>query len=121
IGDGEGDVEDLGKRLRQECLAAPGRTDEQNVALLQFDVVIALETGVDPLVVVVDSDREDLLRPVLADDVLVELLVELARGRDPGYGRLRPRRLWLLLLDDLPAELNALVADIDLIGAGDQA
>ena len=79
-----------------------------------------VEPGVDPLVVVVDGDREDLLGPLLADDVLVELLVELARGRDAGEGRLGARRRRLLLLDDLAAELDALVADVDLVGPGDQ-
>ena len=35
-----------------------------------------------PLVVVVDGDREDLLGALLADDVLVELFLDVARRRD---------------------------------------
>ena len=120
VGDREGDIEQLGQRLGQEGLAAAGRADEQDVALLQLDIVVAVEAGVDPLVVVVDRDGEDLLGPVLADDVLVELVVELARGGDPRQGRFLPGRARLVLFDDLAAELHALVADVDLIRAGDQ-
>ncbi|GIW04069.1 MAG: hypothetical protein KatS3mg059_0689 [Thermomicrobiales bacterium] len=87
---------------------------------MQLNVVIAFEPGVDPLVMVVDSNGEDLLGAVLADDVLVELLVELAWGRDARQSRLRTRRLWLLFLDDLTAELDTLVADIHLVWAGNQ-
>ena len=64
-----------------------------------------------PLVVVVDGDREDLLRVVLADDVVVQELVDLT-----GLGQLVEAQLGglgELLLDDLVAEIDALVADVD--------
>jgi hypothetical protein len=51
---------------------------------------------------------------------LVELLVQVARGRDLGGGDRRPRDLRLLFLDDLAAELNALVTDVDLIRSRNQ-
>ena len=41
VGDREGHVEQLGQRLRQQRLAAAGRADQQDVALLQLDVVVA--------------------------------------------------------------------------------
>ena len=41
VGDREGHVEQLGQRLGQQRLAAAGRADEQDVALLQLDVVVA--------------------------------------------------------------------------------
>jgi hypothetical protein len=69
------------------------------------------------LVVVVDGDRERPLGGVLADDVLVEDLVDL-----PRLGQrveLEGRRRRQLLVDDLIAEIDALVADVDA-GAGDQ-
>ena len=82
VGDAERDVEDAGERLGQQRLAGAGRPDEQDVRLLELDVVDRV-AGVDPLVVVVDRDREDLLGPLLADDVLVE------RGLDlRGFGSL---------------------------------
>ena len=45
--------------------------------------------GADALVVVVDGDREDLLRLLLADDVLAELLVDELGRRDALERRLR--------------------------------
>ena len=71
----------------------------------------------DPLVVVVDGDRQDLLGLLLADDVVVQELVDLT-----GLGQLVEAQLaglGQLLLDDLVAEVDALVADVDA-GAGDE-
>ena len=71
----------------------------------------------DALVVVVDGDRQDLLGLVLADDVVVQELVDLT-----GLGQLVEAQLGglgQLLLDDLVAEVDALVADVDA-GAGDE-
>ena len=89
VGDAERDVEDARQGLGEERLAGAGRPDEQDVRLLELDLV-DLVAGVDPLVVVVDRDREDLLGPLLADDVLVERVLDLARVRElrrRGFGR----------------------------------
>ena len=86
VGDAERHVEDPGQRLGQERLARAGRADQQDVRLLELDVV-DLVAGVDPLVVVVDRDREDLLGPLLADDVLVERVLDLVRVRELGGWR----------------------------------
>jgi hypothetical protein len=67
--------------------------------------------------VVVDGDRERALRPLLADHVLVQHVVDLARLRE--VLQLEGRRSGELLVDDLVAEIDALVADVDA-GAGDQ-
>ena len=64
IGHGEGHVEDARERLREQRLAAAGRADQQDVGLGQLDVVVARGV-VEPLVVIVDGDREDLLGVVL--------------------------------------------------------
>ena len=90
VGDAERDVEDAGEGLGEERLAGAGRPDEQDVRLLELDLVDRV-AGVDPLVVVVDRDREDLLGPLLADDVLVERELDLARVRELGNRRLRLR------------------------------
>ena len=71
----------------------------------------------DALVVVVDRHAERALGRLLADDVLLQDRVDLDRlrqvleveGRAPGQ----------LLVDDLVAEIDALVADVDA-GTGDQ-
>src|SRR5207244_11186871 len=107
-----------GEGLREQRLPGSGRPDQQDVGLAELHVIDVLP-GVDPLVVVVDRDREDLLGPLLANDVLVERFLDLARA---GQGRRRalgPRRLEHLLFDDLLAEVDALVADVDAL-AGDQ-
>ena len=73
--------------------------------------------GLDPLVVVVDGDRQDLLGVLLADDVVVQEVEDLT-----GLGQLLERELrglGELLGDDVVAEVDALVADVDA-GAGDQ-
>jgi hypothetical protein len=67
--------------------------------------------------VVVDRDRQRALGVVLADDVLVQDVVDLLRlGEILDVER---RRGGELLVDDLVAEIDALVADVDA-GAGDQ-
>ena len=71
----------------------------------------------DPLVVVVDGDRQDLLGLVLTDHVLVEERVDLVRLRE--LVELELGGLGELLLDDLVAEVDALVADVHA-GAGDE-
>jgi len=78
VRDHEGDVEKPRERLCQQRLARPRRPDQQDVALRELDLVV-LAAGLQPLVVVVDSDRQDLLREILADDVLVEDLPDLVR------------------------------------------
>ena len=112
VGDGERHVEHAGQGLGQERLAAAGGADQQDVRLGQLDVVVA-GRGADlhPLVVVVDGDGQDPLGEVLADDVVVEELEDL-----PGLGQLVELELGglgELLLDDLVAEVDALVADVD--------
>jgi hypothetical protein len=81
VGDAERHVEDARERLREQRLAGARRADEQDVRLLELDLV-DLVAGVDPLVVVVDGDREDLLGPLLADHVRVERVLDLVRVRE---------------------------------------
>jgi hypothetical protein len=79
VGDGEGDVEHAGQGLGQQRLAAAGGAQQQNVGLGQLDVAVGPRRGahLDPLVVVVDGDGQDLLGVVLPDDVVVQELVDL--------------------------------------------
>jgi hypothetical protein len=80
-------------------------------------VGIGVHPRLDPLVVVVDRNRERLLRLLLADDVGVEELEDLLRLRQLVEADLAA--LAELFLDDLIAEIDALVADVDT-GPGDQ-
>ncbi len=67
-----------------------------------------------PLVVIMDGDGEDLLGAFLADDVGIELFLELARGRDIGEERLGHAAPLALLVEDLLAESDAVAADVDI-------
>ncbi len=113
-------VEKAGQRLREQGLAATGRTDEHDIALGQFHVV-GTGLGRDPLVVVVHRYREHALGVGLADDVLVEVLGDLARRGQPfELERLTLLRAELLFDQDLIAQVDALVADEHAPGASDQ-
>src|ERR1700724_2893139 len=68
---------------------------------------------------VVDGDREHTLGVVLADDVLVERRVDrLGVGDQPALGALLRGGLGVLF-QDLLAEIDALIADVDA-GTSDQ-
>ncbi len=125
VGDGERHVQALGEGLGEVGLAAAGRADQQDVALRDLDLVGtllgALDRAVraDALVVVVDGDREGALGGLLADDVLLEEREDLARLGQIEVGDDAGRGLGHALFDDLVAQLDAFVADVDA-GTGDQ-
>jgi hypothetical protein len=83
--------------------------------LAMLDVVGVLLAGrsprLDALVVVVDRDRQGLLGDVLTDDVLLEEVEDLARLGQVVEPELAG--LGELLLDDLVAQVDALVTDVD--------
>jgi hypothetical protein len=122
---GEGHIEALGESLGEVGLATAGGTDEQDVGLRDLHIVdhgIRRGDGVactNALVVVVDSDRERLLGGLLSDYVFLEKVedlaglrkLELARGLFASFGQ--------ALLDDLVAQLDTFITDVDT-GTGDQ-
>ena len=117
IGDRERHVQDPRQRLGQQRLAAAGGTEQQDVRLLQLDVGLAGHHHLHALVVVVDGHRQRALGWILADHVLVQHVVDLTRlGQVLEIERRRSREL---LVDDLVAEVDALVADVHA-GTGDQ-
>ena len=86
---GEGHIQDPRQRLRQQRLARTGRADQQDVRLRQLDVVV-LGLVIEPLVVIVDGDRQYLLGMALADHVIVQHLADFLRRRD-AVARLHQR------------------------------
>ena len=117
VGNRKRDVQDLGKRLREEGLAGTGRADQQDVALLDLHVGVFSE--VDALVVIVHRDGKRDLRVLLADDIVVHILLHLFGSREL-FGVVVGGRCGLIhvLADQAVAELHAFVADIDVIGTG---
>src|SRR6185437_14356074 len=104
-------VQDLRQRLGKQRLATAGGTKQQDVGLLQLDVVFVGLHHLDALVVVVDRYRERPLGLLLADDVLVQNVVDL-----PWLGEILDVEAWWcgeLFIDDLVAEVDALIADVD--------
>ncbi len=106
----ERNIENACERLRQQRLARTRWPDQQDVRLGEFDVVV-LGLVVEPLIVVVNRNREHLFGMVLADHVIVEDLAYFPRRRD-AVGRLHQRGL-VLLADDVHGQFDALVADED--------
>src|SRR5690606_26431966 len=111
IRDRERHVQQTRERFREQRFSAPRGTDQQDVALRELDVLLALVAlpGLEALVVVVHRDGEHFLRRLLADDVLVENRLDLVRLRKLVAAALG--FLVELLTNDVVAELYALVAD----------
>ena len=91
VGDGEGHAQHPGQGLGKQSLAHAGGAQQQDVGFLQLHVV-ALAAH-DPLVVVVHLHGQHPLGVVLADDVLVQAVLDLLGGQDVHRrrdGRLHP-------------------------------
>ncbi len=85
VADGKGHVQHAGQRAGQQRLAAAGRADQQHVGLVDLDRLGLVDVGVgEALVVVVHGHGQHALGVILADDVLVEELLDLSRR---GNGR----------------------------------
>jgi glycerol-3-phosphate dehydrogenase len=113
VGNGEGDLKDLGEGLGQEGLSGAGGADEQNVALLQLHALDGL-LGVDALVVIVNGHGEGLLGLLLADHIVIQCPLDAG-----GFGKAAQALHAELLGQDVIADLNALVAD-ERLGARDE-
>ena len=86
VGDGERHVEDARQRLREQRLAASRWGRAAGCCDFCSSTSSDRDLGLDALVVVVDRDREDLLRALLADHVLVEDGLDLGGLRDAQLG-----------------------------------
>src|SRR5688500_10186524 len=115
VDDRERHREQLGQRLREQRFARAGRPDQHDVRLGQLDVVAAarLLLDLDPLVVVVDRDGELLLGLFLADDVFVEELLDVLRHRQRRRPGAPAGFEFVVVRDDVVADLDALVANED--------
>ena len=112
IGDGEGDVENARERLGEQRLADAGGAEEQDVRLVELDISLAVaRTAIDALVVVVDRDGQVRLARSCPIDILIQHVLDLLRR---GNRVLPLGDLPLFVLrQDLVAERDALVADVD--------
>src|SRR5690606_30728965 len=111
IGNGKRHVKQAGQGLSQQSLARSGRTDQQDIALAQLDIILLVPL-IQALVVVVYSNGEHLLGTLLTDHVLIQNAADFLWRRQLvgtalGLGFLH------LLADDVVAQVDALVADKD--------
>ena len=110
VGDGKGHMQHARKGLGQQGFARARGADQQNIALLQLDIVLALAV-VDPAVVIVHGNREDFFGLVLPDDILIKKLLDLIGLGNCGLARRKGLAL-LLFGNNVIAQLDALIADI---------
>uniref|UniRef100_A0A0N4ZZK6 RIH_assoc domain-containing protein n=1 Tax=Parastrongyloides trichosuri TaxID=131310 RepID=A0A0N4ZZK6_PARTI len=118
IGNGERHIQQTREGFGEQGLTRARRSDQQDVALAELDIVVLLVTLVQALVVVVHRYGQDFFRALLTNDVLVQDAADFFRRRQfmraaLGLGFLH------LLTDDVVAQVDALVADKDR-GAGNQ-
>ncbi len=78
------------------------------------DVVLGVGREHQPLIMIVNGNREDLLRHRLPDDIGVEVLDDLARRGDLAEQRPGTAAAALFLVENRLAQLDALAADIDV-------
>jgi hypothetical protein len=69
---------------------------------------------------IVNGDRENFFSPVLANDPFIQLLINFFRGEDAIGLELRRRR-GRIFLQNISAQVNALIADKNLIRPGNEA
>src|SRR3990170_6288787 len=70
IGYGEWHVQYPGKGLGKECLAGPGRPDQEDVPLLKLDIIHDLDSREEPFIVIMHRDCKGLFGTVLPDYVI---------------------------------------------------
>ena len=115
---GEWHIEPARQGLGKIRLATSSRSQQQDVRLAQFDVVVLgtsgvghLGGGVDALVVVVHRHGEGTFCSFLTNDVGVEEFAHFPWPRKILQGG-RLGRLGKFLLDDLIAQVDALITDV---------
>ena len=108
IGNRERHVQQTSQCFSEQGFAGARGAHQQNIALREFDFVIAV-TRLDTLVVVVNGHCKSALGARLTDDVLIQRIKNLAWLRQ--MTTCRRTLLFQLFADDVIAELNALIAN----------
>ncbi len=122
IGNRERNLQRLCQCLRKQRLARAGRSDQQNVALLQLYIVIPVAENA--FIVIVNRNTQRNFCPVLPDDVLVECFLQFARSGQLIQSRrilfrcLGRRKITVgkpeLLVQNALTNVDAFIADVDV-------
>src|SRR6185295_15255176 len=116
INNREGNTQHARQRLGQQRLAGSRRANQKDVCFLYLNVGTAA-AQLDALVMLINRDRQALLGFILSDHVLIQKVFDLSRL---GQRRTSRYRFSLLIVgNDLIADVNALITDIDG-GAGNE-
>ena len=90
IDNAEGDIEHAGERAGEQGFAGSGGAEQEDVGFFDFHILeLVAEAGlvlIEALVVVVDRDREDFFRFLLADYERVEVFEDRCRRGDAEGG-----------------------------------
>ena len=91
IGNSKRHIQQLGQSLYQIGLAAAGRTDHQNVGLLNYHSIriLLVSAQKSPLVMIINCHADGLFCFFLANYILVQLRFDLMRGRNILHGKNR--------------------------------
>ena len=117
ISNGKGHIQQSRQCFSQQRLTRTGRADQQNIALAQLNLIFTL-TLIQALVMVVYSNRQDLLGALLTNNVLIQDRTNLYRRRQLLITAFSLTFLHFLT-NDVVAQINALIADKHG-GAGNQ-
>ncbi len=123
IRNAERHIQNAGQCSRQQGLAAAGRPDHQDVALVNFNIVVgrfSREAELDPLVVIVHSHGQHFFDALLPHHIFIELGLDFVRLGHLEAGGIRPRAGGALVArQHRVAHINAIAADAHVIRAGD--
>lgn len=112
-------IEVAGEGLGEECLAAAGRPEQDDIGFLQlYTVIFAFEK--EAFIVVVHGDSQRDLGIVLLDDVLVDVFFDLFRCRHFGVSGFFALLFFVFpfFQKNVMTDVNAFAADVDA-GSGD--
>ena len=112
IGNGKRNIQQFGKRLCHVRFAATGWTKQQDVALLQFNIILASvrRLVLNASVVIEHCNGEHFLRLVLPNYVFIKECTYVTR--DGKFFNANRWSLCELLVNDFVTEVNTFVADV---------
>ena len=109
IGNGKRYIEHPRQGLGEQGFTAAGRTEQKNVALLDFHIPFTGKIS-DPLIVIIYGHGKYPLGTLLPDYIVIEGLKNLCRGRKfPVIGYVR---LGKLFCDNFLTQIDAFITDI---------
>ena len=112
IRNGKGHIDDLRQRLRKIGLAGTCGADHDDVALLQLHPVVLFLRRRHPFIVIVNGNRQNLLRLLLPDHIIIQEFPDL-NGLEQIDVRCFLCRffLFVFLVNDVRTDLHAFIAD----------